>query len=147
MLDWSWLYLMPFFIPAAKKIPPFQTDNSQDNRAWFWTGSIERQTTGKPKTLKHALKVATKPLNTLNPYQKHLKAKVSYYSSGNINFYHHYYSLYGEKNAHYAGIMLNAPTIAIYPKLCRHNISNPTSGEISAGLFSRTAAGSQAKDH
>ena len=51
-----------------------------------------------------------------------------------------------KKNAHYAGIMLNNLTIALCPKLCRHNISNPTSGEISAGLFSRTAAGSQAKD-
>ena len=96
--------------------------------------------------MKHALKVATKPLNILNPYQKHLKAKISYYSSGNINFYYRYYSLYGEKNAHYAGNMLNAPTIALCPKLCRHNISNPTSREISAGLFSRPAAGSQAKD-
>ena len=51
-----------------------------------------------------------------------------------------------KKNAHYAGIMLNAPTIALSPKLCRHNISNPTSGGITSGLFSRAAAGSQAKD-
>ena len=71
----------------------FQADNSQDNRARSWTGSNERQTTGKPKTLKHALKVATKPLNILNPYQKQLKAKISYYSSGDINVYHHYYSI------------------------------------------------------
>ena len=30
------------------------------------------------------------------------------------------------KNTHYTGIMLNAPTIALCPKLCRHNASNPS---------------------
>ena len=30
------------------------------------------------------------------------------------------------KNSHYTGIMLNAPTIALCPKLCRHNASNPS---------------------
>ena len=29
------------------------------------------------------------------------------------------------KNAHYAGIMLDAPTIPLCPKLRRHNVSNP----------------------
>ena len=39
------------------------------------------------------------------------------------------FSLYAEKkNAYYASIMLDAPTIALCPKLCRHNVSNP-SGE------------------
>ena len=73
--------------------------------------------------MKHALKVATKPLNILNPYQKPLKAKISYYSYGKINFYH---SLHGKKNAHLAGIMLDAATVALCPKLCRHNVPNPS---------------------
>ena len=32
-----------------------------------------------------------------------------------------------KKNGHYAGIMRDASTIALYPKLCRHNVSNPNS--------------------
>ena len=36
------------------------------------------------------------------------------------------FSLYAEKNGYYASIMLDAPTIALCPKLCRHNVSNPT---------------------
>ena len=38
------------------------------------------------------------------------------------------FSLYAEKNGYYANIMLDAPTIALCPKLCRHNVSNPNSG-------------------
>ena len=30
-----------------------------------------------------------------------------------------------KKNAHSAGIMLNAPTTSSCPKLCRHNVCNP----------------------
>ena len=37
------------------------------------------------------------------------------------------FSLYAEKNVYYASIMLDAPTIALCPKLCRHNVSNPNS--------------------
>ena len=57
-----------------------------------------------------------------------LKVKISHYSYGNISFFIIIiilFSLYAEKNAHYAGIMLNAPTIALCPKLCQHNVSNP----------------------
>ena len=35
-----------------------------------------------------------------------------------------YHSLYAEKNGHYAGIMADAPTIALCPKLCLNNVSN-----------------------
>ena len=31
-----------------------------------------------------------------------------------------------KKNGHYAGIMLDAPTIALCPKICRRNVSNPS---------------------
>ena len=31
-----------------------------------------------------------------------------------------------KKNAHYAGILLDARTIALRPKLCRRFVSNPT---------------------
>ena len=30
------------------------------------------------------------------------------------------------KNGHHTGIMLDALTIALSPKLCRHNVSNPS---------------------
>ena len=32
----------------------------------------------------------------------------------------------GYKLGHYAGIMLDALTMPLCPKLCRHNVSNPT---------------------
>ena len=35
------------------------------------------------------------------------------------------FNLYAEKNAYHASIMLDAPTIALCSKLCRHNVSNP----------------------
>ena len=61
---------------------------------------------------------------------KHLEVKISQYSYhtyGIIIIFFHYYSLYVErKNGHFAGIMLDAPTMALSPKLCRHNVSNPT---------------------
>ena len=36
-----------------------------------------------------------------------------------------FFSLWWQ-NAHYADIMLDAPTIALCPELCQHNLSNPT---------------------
>ena len=44
-------------------------------------------------------------------------------------YFCHNHSLNAEKNDHYAGILLDAPTIAFCPKLCRHNVSNPTRRE------------------
>ena len=48
-------------------------------------------------------------------------------------YFCHNHSLNAEKNDHYAGILLDAPTIALCPKLCRqacrHNVSNPTRRE------------------
>ena len=29
------------------------------------------------------------------------------------------------KNTNFAGIVLDPPTIALFPKLCRHNVCNP----------------------
>ena len=43
------------------------------------------------------------------------------------------FSLYAEKKAYYASIMLDAPTIALCQKLCRHNVSNPIT------VFGRTS--------
>ena len=48
-----------------------------------------------------------------------MKVKISDYTYGKITFVY-YYSLYAEKNGHYAGIMrLDAPTAPLCPKLCR----------------------------
>ena len=49
---------------------------------------------------------------------------MSHYVYANINFVIiiHLFML---KKAHYAGIMLDAPTIPLCPKLHRHNVSNP----------------------
>ena len=35
----------------------------------------------------------------------------------------------GYKLGHYAGIMLDALTMPLCPKLCRHNVSNPITQE------------------
>ena len=44
-----------------------------------------------------------------------------------MEIFFHYHFLYAEKNGHYAGIVLDAPTIEWCPKLSRHNnASNPT---------------------
>ena len=39
------------------------------------------------------------------------------------------------KYAYYAGIMLDAPTIVLCSKLCRHNVSEPTAEKQSKQLF------------
>ena len=36
-----------------------------------------------------------------------------------------HYFLNSLKKVHYAGVILDASTIALCPKLCRHNVSNP----------------------
>ena len=35
------------------------------------------------------------------------------------------FNIFAEKNTYYAGIMLDAPSIVLCLKLCRHNISDP----------------------
>ena len=40
-------------------------------------------------------------------------------------------------NGHYAGIMLDAPTIALCPKLCLHNVSNAS---FRSGIFYATGS-------
>ena len=42
-------------------------------------------------------------------------------------------------NGHYAGIMLDAATIALYPKLCRRDVSN-ASFEFRSGIFYATGS-------
>ena len=51
----------------------------------------------------------------------------------------HYHFLYAEKNGNYAGIMLDAPTIALCPKLCRHNVSNLVNLRQQDGRAKKTA--------
>lgn len=41
----------------------------------------------------------------------------------------YFYSIYTKKNALNAGIMLDAPTIVLCPKLFRHNERNPSGDE------------------
>ena len=36
------------------------------------------------------------------------------------------FNIFAEKNTYYAGIMLDAPSILLCSKLCRHNVSDPT---------------------
>ena len=52
----------------------------------------------------------------VNSHQTHLEGKISQYSYGSIIFSLSF-SLFW-KNGHYAGIMLDASTIVLYPKLC-----------------------------
>ena len=66
--------------------------------------------------------VVAKSLIISNPYWKHLKVKIShysynYYGKEKHKFCYHHHSLYAKKNAHYTGIMLDASTIALCPKL------------------------------
>ena len=35
------------------------------------------------------------------------------------------FNIFAEKNTYYAGIMLDAPSIVLCSKLCRHNVSDP----------------------
>ena len=35
------------------------------------------------------------------------------------------FNIFGDKKAYYAGIMLDAPSIVLCSKLCRHNVSDP----------------------
>ena len=35
-------------------------------------------------------------------------------------------NIFAEKKTYYAGIMLDAPSIVLCSKLCRHNVSDPT---------------------
>ena len=53
-----------------------------------------------------------------------------------ICIFFHNHSLNAEKNGHYVGFMLDAPTIALCPKLCRHKVSNPNS--VNVTFFLRT---------
>ena len=71
-------------------------------------------------------------------------SQYSYHPYGFIYFFFffHYHSLYAEKkktNGHYAGIMLDAATIALCPKLCRHDVSN-ASFEFRSGIFYATGS-------
>ena len=36
------------------------------------------------------------------------------------------FKIFAEKKTYYAGIMLDAPSIVLCSKLCRHNVSDPT---------------------
>ena len=55
--------------------------------------------------------------------------KTPHYSYVIINFSSHYNSLFAQKSTQYdagiTGIMLHVPTIALCPKLSRHNVANP----------------------
>ena len=35
------------------------------------------------------------------------------------------FNIFAEKKTYYAGIMLDAPSIVLCSKLCRHNVSDP----------------------
>ena len=37
----------------------------------------------------------------------------------------HLFNIFAEKKSYYAGIMLDAPSIVLCSKLCRHNVSDP----------------------
>ena len=84
------------------------------------------------KSTHNVLRVATKQLNMLNPHQKHVKVKISRYLCGNINlflllllslsllFVIVIVIICMHKNVHCTGIMLDATTLALWPKLCWH---------------------------
>ena len=65
-------------------------------------------------------------LNSCQFSLKALESKNFSVQSWKYTYFFHYHSLYAEKNGHYAGIMLDAPTIALCPKICRRNVSNPS---------------------
>ena len=74
---------------------------------------------------------------------KNFSVQLSYLCNYYYYFFH-YHSLYAEKkNGDYAGIMLDGPTIALCPILCRHNASNPSLEEAVYGYpFNFYATGS-----
>ena len=45
------------------------------------------------------------------------------------------FNIFAEKNTYYAGIMLDAPSMVLSSKLCRHNVSDPTSRQYHAGIL------------
>ena len=49
------------------------------------------------------------------------------------------FMLKNKTNGHYAGIMLDAATIALCPKLCRHDVPN-ASFEFRSGIFYATGS-------
>ena len=83
-----------------------------------------------------------------NSHLKHLEAKISQYSYHTyviiiIIFFIIILFMLKKKNGDYAGIMLDGPTIALCPKLCRHNASNPNLEEAVYGYpFNFYATGS-----
>ena len=55
-------------------------------------------------------------LKYVNPYQKHLEVKNVALQLWKMYIFFHYHSLYAENKGHYAGIMLDAPSVALCPK-------------------------------
>ena len=50
------------------------------------------------------------------------------------------FNIFAEKKTYYAGIMLDAPSIVLCSKLCRHNVSDPKEVE---GCPAKTAISPQ----
>ena len=40
------------------------------------------------------------------------------------------FNIFAEKKTYYAGIMLDAPSIVLCSKLCRHNVSDPNDSKV-----------------
>ena len=77
--------------------------------------------------------------------QKPKLIKISQYSYHPYGFIYLFFfiiilfMLKKKTNGHYAGIMLDAATIALCPKLCRHDVSN-ASFEFRSGIFYATGS-------
>ena len=70
-------------------------------------------------------------------------SQYSYHPYGFIIYFFFFiiilFMLKKKTNGHYAGIMLDAATIALCPKLCRHDVSN-ASFEFRSGIFYATGS-------
>ena len=120
MLDWSWSYLMPFSIPAAK-ITLHNFERQQSGQKSLILSELADMHEGK--TTFGLWSMLWKQQPSLWIYwivtKSTWKRKRSQYSYGNIKFLSSLLFSIWWKNAH---IMLHGRTIAFCPKLCRHNM-------------------------
>ena len=129
LLDWSWLCLMSFSISSDKKYLHKSEKTTFYCINYNFTGNKQQimvKSTQNVLFQWNCQSLGYSLISLLAPWKWKCPTTV-------MKIYIFFFiiiilfSLYAEKkNAHYAGIMLDAPTIALCPKLCQHNVSNPT---------------------
>ena len=120
MLVWSSLYLMPFSIPAARKML-HNFERQQSGQKSLILAELADMHEGE--TTFRLCSMPWKQQPSLWIYwivtKSTWKQKSSQYGYGNIKFLSSLLFSIWWKNAH---IMLHGRTIAFCPKLCRHNM-------------------------